>query len=190
MNGVLRGILLQPPPPSEPAPEAPAEALARFYSHPPFLVERWVARFGAEATRRVLAADNAPPRLDLLVNPGRTTRDALVAALAAGGVEAERSALTPLGLTAVSGNPLRSPLFSDGHFSIQDLGAQVLPLLLPPGEILVDLAAAPGGKSISALAHGRAQRTLALDALASAAPPGRRERAPAGCERSCPRRPT
>lgn len=162
VNGVLRGILLQPAP-AEPGPGAAAEALARFYSHPPFLVERWLARFGAESTRRVLASDNAPPRLDLLVNPRRTTRDALVAALAAEDVEAERSALTPLGLTAVAGNPLRTSIFSAGHFSVQDLGAQVLPLLLPPGELLVDLAAAPGGKSISALAHGRAQRTLALD---------------------------
>jgi len=163
VNGVLRGILLQPPP-VEPPPGAAAEALARFYSHPAFLVERWLARFGPEVTRRVLAADNVPPRLDLLVNPRRTTRDALVAALAAGGVEAERSDLTPLGLTAVGGNPLRTPAFSGGHFSIQDLGAQILPLLLPPGELFVDLAAAPGGKSISALAHGRALRTLALDA--------------------------
>ena len=119
---------------------------------------------GPQGTRRMLAADNAPPRLDLLVNPRRTTRNALVAALGAEGVEAERSALTPLGLTAVAGNPLRTSTFSAGHFSVQDLGAQVLPLLLPPGELLVDLAAAPGGKSLSALAHGRARRTFALDA--------------------------
>jgi 16S rRNA (cytosine967-C5)-methyltransferase len=162
VNGVLRGILLQPEPVAPP-PDAPPGVLARFYSHPAFLVERWLARFGPETTRRVLAADNASPRLDLLANPRRTTRDALVGALASEGVEAERSPLTPLGLTAVAGNPLRSPLFSAGHFSVQDLGAQVLPLLLPPGELLVDLAAAPGGKSLSALAHGRAMRTVALD---------------------------
>ncbi len=162
VNGVLRGILLLPPP-AEPASES-AEALARFYSHPLCLVERWLARFGREVTRRVLAADNAPPRLDLLTNPRRTTRDALAAALAAAGVETARSALTPLGLTALSGNPLRSPPFRDGHFAVQDLGAQVLPLLLPPGDLLADLAAAPGGKSISALAHGRARKTIALDA--------------------------
>ncbi len=95
--------------------------------------------------------------------PGARSRDALVSALASEGVEAVRSPLTPLGLTAVAGNPLRSPLLGSGHFTVQDLGAQVLPLLLPPGELLVDLAAAPGGKSMSALAHGRARVTLALD---------------------------
>ena len=162
VNGVLRGILLLPVP-AEPAPDATADALATFYSHPRFLVERWIARFGAGATRRVLVSDNAPPRMDLLVNPRRTTRDALSAALASDGVSVERAALTPLGLTVVAGNPLRSSAFAAGHFSVQDLGAQVLPLLLPAGERLVDLAAAPGGKSISALAHGRAARSFALD---------------------------
>ena len=163
VNGVLRGILLLPEP-SEPPADASTEALARFYSHPAFLVERWRARFGAEATRRILAADNSTPRLDLLTNARRTTRDALAAELLSEGVETGRSDLTPLGLTVTKGNPLKTASFRSGLFSIQDLGAQVLPLLLPPGERLVDLAAAPGGKSLSALAHGRARRTFAIDA--------------------------
>jgi 16S rRNA (cytosine967-C5)-methyltransferase len=161
VNGVLRGILLRPPP-AAPASDA-AKDLARHYSHPPFLVERWLARFGAETTRRVLAADNGSPRLDLLVNPRRGTRDALRAALAADGVETETSPLAPLALTVTSGRLLRSPLLASGGFSVQDIGAQVLPLLLPEGEVLIDLAAAPGGKSLSALAHGRARRTVAID---------------------------
>ncbi len=161
VNGVLRGILLLPVP-AAPA-NGSAEALARHYSHPRFLVERWLARFGSDAARGVLAADNEPPRLDLLVNPRRTTRDALRAALAEEGLETEGSGLTPLGVTVLAGNALRSPLFAAGHFSVQDLGAQTLPLLMPEGERLVDLAAAPGGKSLSALAHGRAHRTIALD---------------------------
>ena len=69
----------------------------------------------------------------------------------------------PRALTVLSGNPLRSDLLASGAYSVQDVGSQVLPLLLPPGELLVDLAAAPGGKSMSALAHGRARRAIALD---------------------------
>ena len=162
VNGVLRGILLQPAP-AEPPPEASAETLATHFSHPRFLVQRWIERFGRETARRVLAADNASPRLDLLVNPRKTTPADLVAALGREGIEVEPTALTPLGLTVSSGNPVRSARLREGLFAIQDLGAQVLPLLLPPGELLVDLAAAPGGKSLSALAHGRARRTLAVD---------------------------
>jgi len=169
VNGVLRNILLLPAPT---APEAPREtgngkretkALATYYSHPSFLVERWMSRFGPETTRRILAADNTPSLLDLLTNPRRTSRDALRAALASDGVETELSPLAPLALTVLKGNPLRTRLLAAGHFSVQDVGSQLLPLLLPEGELLVDLAAAPGGKSLSAIAHGRARWTAAVD---------------------------
>lgn len=170
VNGVLRNILLLPAP-AEPGPEvggpALAAALARHFSHPRFLVERWLARFGEAATRRILAADDEAPLLDLLANPRRTTRDALRAALASEDIAAEPSPLAPLALTVTSGNPLRSKLFAAGHFSVQDVGSQVLPTLLPPGDLLVDLGAAPGGKSISALAHRRAARSAAADASAA-----------------------
>ena len=162
VNGVLRGILLQPLP-AEPGPDASAETIATHFSHPRFLVERWMKHFGRETTLGMLAADNTAPRLDLLVHPRRSSAADLTAALAREGITAEPSPLTPLGLTVRSGNPVRSSGLRDGLFSIQDLGAQVLPLLLPQGELLVDLAAAPGGKSLSALAHGRARRTLAVD---------------------------
>ena len=162
VNGVLRGILLLPPP-KPPEDGSGAAALARYYSHPPFLVERWLARFGPERTRAILEADNTPPRLDLLVNPRRGNRDALREALAREGVVTEASAVAPLALTVLSGNPLRTRAFSEGRFSVQDVGSQLMPLLLPEGDLLVDLAAAPGGKSLSAIAHGRARQALALD---------------------------
>jgi 16S rRNA (cytosine967-C5)-methyltransferase len=168
VNGVLRGILLLPAP-SAPSPVPPGEGkaavdqLARYYSHPRFLVERWLGRFGEAETRRILEADNRAPGLDLMANPRRTDRESLAAALLAGGIRTESSALAPLALTVVSGNPLRSPLFAAGHFFVQDIGSQALPLLLPAGETLVDLAAAPGGKSFSAIAHGRCRQSAALD---------------------------
>jgi 16S rRNA (cytosine967-C5)-methyltransferase len=172
-NGVLRGILLLPAP-SVPPPLPPGEGrgegrteaaavLARYYSHPRFLVERWLGRFGEDRTRRILEADNRPPRLDLMANSRRTDRGSLSAALLAEGIRTETSALAPLALTVVSGNPIRSPLFAAGHFFVQDVGSQALPLLLPAGETLLDLAAAPGGKSFSAIAHGRCRQSVALD---------------------------
>jgi len=161
VNGVLRKILLSPAPPPPNARDG--AALARFFSHPAFLVERWLERFGLDRTAAVLQADNTSPGLDLLVNPRRTTREALGAALAQEGVATEASPIAPLALTVLSGNPLRSALLAQGHFSVQDVGAQLLPLLLPEGALLIDLAAAPGGKSLSALAHGRTRRTAAVD---------------------------
>ena len=169
VNAVLRHILRRPPPFRPPARRGsgyiPPEAadLALRFSHPRFLVARWLARFGAETTSRILQADNTASGLDLLTNARRTNREALAAALSAEGVSALPSPLSPLALTVVSGNPLRSSLFKAGLFSIQDVASQALPLLLPPGETLVDLAAAPGGKSLSAVLHDQARRALALD---------------------------
>jgi 16S rRNA (cytosine967-C5)-methyltransferase len=165
VNGVLRGILLLPPP-AEPGSNsrAPGAAeLARSFSHPPFLVERWLARFGPARTRAVLEADNGVAPLDLLVNARRGSRDAVAAELAREGVETRPSAAAPLALIVRSGNPIRTAAFARGAFFVQDVGSQILPLLLPEGPLLVDLAAAPGGKSISAVLHGRARAAVALD---------------------------
>jgi 16S rRNA (cytosine967-C5)-methyltransferase len=162
VNGVLRGILLLPPP-AAPSQTVDAAALARSFSHPAFLVERWLARFGRARTRAILEADNAASPLDLLVNARRESRDAAASELAREGVETRPSAAAPLALIVRSGNPLRTRAFAAGAFSVQDVGSQILPLLLPEGGLLVDLAAAPGGKSISAILHGRARTVLALD---------------------------
>lgn len=179
VNGVLRGILLLPPPlplPGRvegPLPLPPGEGrgegvptaqiLARHFSHPLFLVERWIQRFGPARTRTILEADNAPSGMDLMANSRRGSRESLAEALRADGIRTEPSPLSPLGLTVLAGNPLRSPLFSAGRFTVQDVVSQALPLLLPPAETLVDLAAAPGGKSFAALLLGRARRSIALD---------------------------
>lgn len=154
-------------------PALSAPALALRFSHPEFLVARWLARFGPERTLSILAADNAPSGVDLMANPRRTSREALAAALSAEGIVAEESALSPLGLVVRSGNPLRSPLLAAGHFSVQDVAAQALVLLLPAGGTLIDMAAAPGGKSFAAVSTGRADRVIALD------------RSPARLERLC-----
>lgn len=161
VNAVLRKLADRPAPTRSPA--AAPEELARETSHPEFLVRQWVKRFGRETACRILDADNRASGIDLLVNPRKTDRETLRGALAHEGVATEPSPLSPLGLSVVSGNAIRSPLLAAGHFTIQDLGAQALALLLPAGELLVDLAAAPGGKSFASLALARSNRTVSLD---------------------------
>ncbi|HEX9689516.1 MAG TPA: transcription antitermination factor NusB [Thermoanaerobaculia bacterium] len=161
VNAVLRRLADRPAPP--PAGGTTPAELASESSHPEFLVRRWIERFGRPAACRILEADNVASGVDLLVNPRRTDRETLRQALADEGAATEPSEISPLGLMVTSGNPLGSALLAEGHFTVQDVGAQVLALLLPPGDVLVDLAAAPGGKSFAALAFGRARRTISLD---------------------------
>ena len=167
VNAILRNLLRSPLAlrPGAAADEGArdAAALARRFSHPEFLVRRWLERFGAAGTRQILEADNTPSGVDLMTNTRKTDRETLAAALLAEGVSTAPSPLSPLALTVLTGNPFRSPLFAGGHFLVADAASQALALLLPYGETLLDLAAAPGGKSFSAVLHGKAARAIALD---------------------------
>jgi 16S rRNA (cytosine967-C5)-methyltransferase len=147
-----------------------AASLAALFSHPTFLVERWLARFGLERTRSILAADNERGALSLLFDARRTDASSLLRELAEEGVIAEPSPLSSCGLRVTSGHPLRTAAFRDGRLYVADIGSQILVKLLPAGGALLDLAAAPGGKSIAALFSGLFDRAFALDRSLSRMP--------------------
>lgn len=160
VNGVLRSALREPP---RRLPESTPRELAEAFSHPAFLVERWTERFGAARTRAILAADDERGRLHLLCDARRFPRDDVARRLLAEGVETAPLALAENGLAVVSGNPIRTAAFREGACYVADAGSQALPFLLPPGDLLLDLAAAPGGKTASALFSGRFARVVSAD---------------------------
>jgi 16S rRNA (cytosine967-C5)-methyltransferase len=156
VNGVLRHIARAPRLEDWPIQERdPVRRLAIEMSHPDFLVERWLDRFGEARTRDLLAANNRPKPLHLLAFRDRGGRELLAETLIDEGLEIEPSILSPLGLTVRRGNPLTTAAFARGDFYIQDEASQAAALIPPPrpGESVLDAAAAPGGKSFSLLAH-------------------------------------
>src|SRR6185436_15415363 len=72
-----------------------APSLAVWGSHPQWIVDRWLARFGPEATRKLLLANNRPVPAGLRVNALKTTRDALLARLTGEGVGVSAARLSP-----------------------------------------------------------------------------------------------
>ncbi len=147
----------------------PLLRLALETSHPAWLVRRWVAAFGEGAARAALEADDIDAPTDLLADPKAGSVDEILAALAAGGVTAERSPWAPLALTVTGGNAAAHPLVSGGALAVVDVAAQALAALLPAAGLALDLAAAPGGKCRTLLASGRARRVVALERTASRA---------------------
>lgn len=137
---VLREDLL---PGVEPDPAAWLSAAA---SLPHGLAATWVERYGLEGALVVARAQLAPPPLFLRVNLLRGTREAFLAELEEAGVSAAVSPLRPEGLRVQGG--WRDALAA-GRATVQDETAmRVAPFLSPrPGERIVDLCAAPGGKS-------------------------------------------
>ena len=125
--------------------------------------------FGEPAARAALEADDVDTPTDLLADPRAGSVDGILEALAAGGVTAERSPWAPLALTVTAGNAAGHPLVSGGALAVVDVAAQALAALLPEASLVLDLTAAPGGKTRALLASGRARRVVALERTASRA---------------------
>ncbi len=130
---------------------------------PDWLWTRLGAAFG-DAEREALAhAWLSPAPLDLRINPMKTTRDAARAALAASGIAADATPLSPLGLR-VAGRPAlaRLPLFTDGAIEVQDEGSQLVGYLVAPkrSDMVVDFCAGAGGKTLLLGALMRSQGRL------------------------------
>ncbi len=169
VNAVLRRIARSPRLSEWPVRESdPVRRAAIEMSAPDFLVRRWVAQFGEERTRRILVANNRPKPFHLLAFRDRGGRELLAERLIDEGFEVEPSLVSPVGLTVLSGNPLTSPLYDAGEFYIQDEASQAAALVPPPAprQMVLDAAAAPGGKSFALLA---VEPSLEL-VLADAAP--------------------
>ncbi|MGB6001548.1 MAG: transcription antitermination factor NusB, partial [Thermoanaerobaculia bacterium] len=155
VNAVLRRVAEQPQLEAWPVAETDAvRHLAIESSHPDFLVARWLEQFGEARTRELVAANNRPKPLHLLAFEDRGGRRRLAGSLATEGVETEPSSLSPLGLVVRRGNPVDTDAFARGDFYLQDEASQVSALLPAPvaGEVILDAAAAPGGKSFALMA--------------------------------------
>jgi 16S rRNA (cytosine967-C5)-methyltransferase len=152
VNAVLRRIARDARLEAWPIDERdPVRRLAIELSHPDFLVDGWWRRLGEDATRRLLIANNTPKPLHLLAFRDRGGRELLAETLIDEGCEVEASSLSPLGLKVRSGSPLETEAYRRGDFYVQDEAAQAAALLpLPaPGERVLDVAAAPGGKTFA-----------------------------------------
>jgi 16S rRNA (cytosine967-C5)-methyltransferase len=133
-----------------------ASGLAAAYSHPDWLVHRWLEQFGPEGTESLLRWNNTRPRL--VIQPARGEIESLSTCLQAAGIEIERAPYDA-GLIISSSRPTDLPGYSTGQFVVQNPAQALLARFadLPPGELVYDACAAPGGKSI---ALGRDARTL------------------------------
>jgi len=151
VNAVLRRAAEQARQPIErmvPARLPRAERLGILHSHPTWMAEQWLARFGEEGAIALMQANNRAPRLSCIVNdPAR--RDEVLAELTAAGLRIEPGRLLRNAFAVSGGSVARTEAYRSGRISIQDEASQAVPLLLDtqPGERVLDLCAAPGGKT-------------------------------------------
>jgi 16S rRNA (cytosine967-C5)-methyltransferase len=168
VNAVLRRLALEPPRWPDQAADPVAWASSRG-SHPRWVVEEALERLGPEEMVELVEADNVRPQVTLRATPGRTSRDELLAELAAAGVPAAPSQLSPDCVVLERGDPAALAAVQEGRAVVQDAAsALVAPALgAAAGDLVVDLAAGPGGKAGHLAALGA--RVLAVELNAARA---------------------
>jgi 16S rRNA (cytosine967-C5)-methyltransferase len=148
-----------------PADLSIAERMGISHSHPNWLVERWLHGFGEEPTRALLEANNRVPAVSCFVVDEQRREDALNSLKQARCV-VEPGLLLRDAWTLHGGNPAASDAVQRGWLAIQDEASQAVAHLLDVevGNTVLDLCAAPGGKTIL-LAHaaGSQGRVIAAD---------------------------
>jgi 16S rRNA (cytosine967-C5)-methyltransferase len=156
VNAVLRSLIRRgaalPLPPKARASD-PRERQLRYLtitlSHPSWLVERWLDRYGYEATERWCLFNNTPPTVTVR-SAGRLAPADMLQRLAEAGVEAEPAPFVGDAIRLAAGQLGQVPTDLREELRIQDEGAQIVARMAGarPGETVLDVCAAPGGKTL------------------------------------------
>ena len=118
-------------------------------SHPDWLINQ-LEHDWPEQADKILLENNQPPPMVLRVNLAKTTRDKYLELLMATGQSAQQINVCPAGIILDKPAPIEAlPHFADGWISVQDGAAQLAAELLDsqPGQRVLDVCAAPGGKT-------------------------------------------
>jgi 16S rRNA (cytosine967-C5)-methyltransferase len=135
------------------------EAAAVMHSHPEWIARLWWEALGPDEARALMAADNRPLEVALRANTLLTDAPTL-----AGQLPVRTHFDEHLPEAVVPEEPFdahSSSLWREGHFHAQSRAAMLVARALDPkpGERVLDLCAAPGGKTthLAALMHGRGE---------------------------------
>ncbi len=147
VNALLRRFSREGEPPV-PAGD-PTEQISVEQSFPRWITQRWIDQFGQETAEAVMQASNEKHAVSIRANTRQTSVGSLISALADEGFEAVESEMPGYLVVPKATGLFDSSLFREGRFIAQDGAAAMAAILLDPkpGELVLDLCSAPGGKT-------------------------------------------
>ncbi|MEW9667567.1 16S rRNA (cytosine(967)-C(5))-methyltransferase RsmB [Ammoniphilus sp. 3BR4] len=152
VNGVLRNYSRRKEEWVFPAQWPKFKKIALEYSHPEWLVKRWLSFFGETDTIGMCKMNNQPPPVSVRINPLMATREKVLQVVQEEleGAEIASSDIAPQGLLLKQvGNIAFSQAYQRGMFTIQDESSMLVAhaVAAKPGMHVLDTCAAPGGKT-------------------------------------------
>src|SRR5665648_398357 len=151
VNGVLRKVMNKAW--DFPWPDAKRETvryLSVRYSHPEWMIQRWLKRWGMEETEALCQANNEPAQTWIRANTLKISRDDLMDRLTHEGVTVELGTRIPESLRIQHFGAIdRLERFEQGLFTVQDESSQLVAHVVDPkpGQRVLDTCSAPGGKT-------------------------------------------
>lgn len=120
------------------------------YSHPEWMIKRWVEEFGFKFTEQLVKANNKKPKLNIRTNTLKTDRDSLIERLEKQNLICTKTRYSRDGI--IIENPINitnTVEFKEGYFQIQDESSMLVSQIMNPkeGSLVVDVCSAPGGKT-------------------------------------------
>jgi 16S rRNA (cytosine967-C5)-methyltransferase len=149
VNGVLRNILRNKNQYDNIEEKDSIKRLSIEYSHPEWFVNKYIKTYGEEFVRELMGVNNTPPELTIRINTLKCTKEELVEKLSSKGIECLdgkiEESLILKGYSMIE----KSEELNEGLFTIQDESSMLAVKVLnpEPGEKLLDLCSAPGGKA-------------------------------------------
>jgi 16S rRNA (cytosine967-C5)-methyltransferase len=125
--------------------------LSAYYSHPSWMVKRWLNRFGQEGVEKLLNSNNEKPYLTLKINPLKVTPDEFSRLLSNVNLRYTQGKYIPEFFKLHNLTNITAwEYFTEGYFYIQDESAGIACRMLDPqpGMKVLDMCAAPGGKTM------------------------------------------